>query len=106
MFRALVTVGVVAVLAGCGDDDGGGSSGSSRGKTLFIERCGSCHTMRDAGTAGEGLDLDYDLREVDEARVLKSIAEPPTGMPQDLAEGADAEAIAEYVAQNRMPREP
>ena len=97
---------LVAALAGCGGENTDGGSASSRGKTLFIERCGSCHTMRDAGTAGESLDLDYDLREVDEARVLKSITDPPTGMPKDLAEGADAKAIAEYVAQNRTPREP
>jgi mono/diheme cytochrome c family protein len=104
--RVTVTIAVAGALAGCGDDNNDGGSESSRGKALFIERCGSCHTMRDAGTAGEGLDLDYDLREVDAARVLRSIEDAPTGMPENLAEGADAQAVAEYVAENRTPRSP
>jgi mono/diheme cytochrome c family protein len=106
VFRALGTVAALAALAGCGDDGGGGDAAGSRGEQLFVERCGSCHTLREAGTSGSSLDLDEDLRSVDEARVLRSITDPPTGMPKDLAQGADAEAIAEYVARNRTSRRP
>jgi mono/diheme cytochrome c family protein len=70
-----------------------------------VERCGSCHTFRDAGTEGAQLDLDYDLRDVDTQRVLDSISDPPEGMPADLVTGEDAQAVADYVAGNRTPRE-
>lgn len=47
------------VLAGCGT--GGYVSGGSQGagKKLFVDRCGGCHTLADAGTSGTvGPDLD------------------------------------------------
>ena len=100
----LPAVAALVALTGCGNS-GDDAPSRSRGEQLFVERCGSCHTLRAAETEGTALDLDYDLREVDEARVLESITSPPTGMPKDLAQGADAEAIAEFVAQNRTPRE-
>ena len=48
-------------LAGCGG--GGvvqaGSADLTRGKQLFQEKCGSCHTLADAGTVGTiGPNLD------------------------------------------------
>jgi mono/diheme cytochrome c family protein len=46
-------------LAGCGT--GGYVSGGSQGagKQLFVDRCGGCHTLADAGTAGTvGPNLD------------------------------------------------
>ena len=103
--RLAFLLAAAALIAGCGSDDGDGER-VPRGQLLFVERCGSCHTMRHAGTEGTALDLDHDLREVDAQRVLDSITDPPTGMPADLATGADARAIAEYVAENRTPREP
>ena len=106
MRRALLTAAAgAALLAGCGNDDDGGGAAQSRGEQLFVQRCGACHTLRAAGTNGTQLDLDHDLREVSEARVLESMTDPPTGMPRDLANGAEAETIAEYVAENRTPRE-
>lgn len=65
--RARRVVGVLAVaaaglaVAGCsgtvGFDDGSGDK--ARGKTLFTQACGSCHTLADAGTSGTiGPDLD------------------------------------------------
>jgi mono/diheme cytochrome c family protein len=106
LYRVALTLVTAVLLTGCGSDSNDGGSSASRGKTLFVERCGSCHTMRDAGTTGEALDLDYDLREVDAARVLEAIENPPPRMPKNLAQGTDAEAIAEYVAENRTPRSP
>jgi mono/diheme cytochrome c family protein len=47
------------VLSGCGT--GGYVSGGSQGagKQLFVDACGGCHTLADAGTAGTaGPDLD------------------------------------------------
>jgi len=48
-----------ALLSGCGT--GGYVSGGSQGagKELFVDRCGGCHTLADAGTAGAvGPNLD------------------------------------------------
>jgi mono/diheme cytochrome c family protein len=94
--RAVPAVLAALVLAGCGGSDSGGSGGSD-GKSLFAGTCGSCHTLADAGTSGTlGPNLD-DLKP-DEARVRTAIAEGPGAMPENLFEGAKADAIATYVA--------
>jgi mono/diheme cytochrome c family protein len=67
---------LAAGAAGCGGDDdddaegseappatdtaGGGTGGNATaGKTVFTDNCGSCHTLADAGTAGNtGPNLD------------------------------------------------
>lgn len=93
------------LLAGCGgggsDGDGGSKStkgGGARGRTLFTQRCGACHTLADAGTAGAvGPNLD-DLGGLDEDRVRAQIDIGGGGMPPDLVEGKDADAVARYVA--------
>ncbi len=101
----LAAVAVAALLAGCGggDDEGGGGEpaggggGAPDGEQLFASRCGSCHTLSAAGTDGSvGPDLD-DLKP-DAARVLTAIETAPGVMPEGLAEGAEAQAIADYVA--------
>ena len=58
---AAVCVGALGlVLAGCGGTGGYTSEGSQgAGKELFVDRCGGCHTLADAGTNGRiGPDLD------------------------------------------------
>jgi mono/diheme cytochrome c family protein len=55
----LVAVGVLA--SGCGTIglSGGASRDLANGKQQFINHCGSCHTLADAGTTGKiGPDLD------------------------------------------------
>jgi sulfite dehydrogenase len=108
------TVAIAAV--GCGGDDqstttggaggatatatatqGGGTADTARGKQLFTQTCGGCHTLKDAGTSGQvGPNLD-DLKP-DKDRVLNAIKTGPGQMPQNLYQGADAEAVAQYVA--------
>ncbi len=59
---------VSVALAGCGT--GGYVSGGSQGagKQLFIDRCGGCHTLAEAGTAGTvGPDLDDAFAQAREA---------------------------------------
>lgn len=59
---------VAFVLAGCGT--GGYVSGGSQGagKTLFVDACGGCHTLADAGTVGNvGPDLDDAFAQAREA---------------------------------------
>jgi mono/diheme cytochrome c family protein len=62
VLAALLTLLGAGALAGCGDtvgfDAGGGDR--QRGRELFIESCGGCHELADAGTTGTvGPNLDY-----------------------------------------------
>lgn len=121
------TLGSVALLtAGCGT--GGISEGAAdktNGKALFQQKCGSCHTLADAGTTGKiGPNLDdafsgprsegFDestFRNVVRDQILYPVQEPsgvitlpsgeeqrPPGMPADLVTGSDADDVAAYVA--------
>jgi cbb3-type cytochrome c oxidase subunit III len=111
----LLAVGLLS--AGCGTGTfAEGSGDTSRGGQLFQQKCGSCHTLRAAGTRGQiGPNLDdafrasraqglgeSSIREV----VLGQIKYPgkPTdstkflAMPANLVTGDDAAAVAAYVA--------
>jgi mono/diheme cytochrome c family protein len=45
-------LGLGLVLSGCGTGGMSESSGTGNGQELFVEKCGSCHTLADAGTKG------------------------------------------------------
>ena len=105
--RGALVAGVLAVaLTGCGGDDEnggtptpapGGGTAAADGEALFKQRCGSCHTLAAAGTSGAvGPNLD-DLAP-DAARVQEAIRTAPGVMPENLASGDEAKAIADYVA--------
>jgi mono/diheme cytochrome c family protein len=115
-----------ALTAGCGT--GGlqaGSADRARGKQLFVEKCGSCHTLADAGTQGKiGPNLDdafsgsreqgfaeSTIRNVVHDQILFPVTNPSgvdvgkngvenkvTGMPAKLVTGDDASDVAAYVA--------
>jgi mono/diheme cytochrome c family protein len=109
----LLLAGLVLVAGnGCGTE----SSDSSRGRMLFIQRCGNCHALAQAGTKGQiGPDLD---RAFAEARaigedsdtvegVVSSQIENPypayqahsgPAMPPDIVTGQDRVDVAAYVA--------
>jgi mono/diheme cytochrome c family protein len=98
-----------AVIAARGQSVGGTGSLRSEevsgtledGKKLFIQTCKSCHTLAavDAhGVTGPNLD---ELSGLDKQRVLNAIKIGGTGdgrMPPQLLTGADADAVATYVA--------
>lgn len=100
----LVLVGAV----GCGRDGGGTSK--IAGKDLFVQKCGSCHTLARAATKGiQGPNLDHafgpsrkdGLGEDTVAGVVRrQIAHPRADsiMPQGLVSGAQARNVAAYVA--------
>jgi mono/diheme cytochrome c family protein len=128
--RALAPTVALAALAllsaGCGT--GGLSSGpadKANGKELFIQKCGSCHTLADAGTQGKiGPNLDdafsgpreqgfkeSTIRNVVHDQILFPVTNPSgvdvglnglekkvTGMPAKLVTGDDANDVAAYVA--------
>ena len=106
---ALLVLATALLAAGCGT--GGISKGGDpdQGKKLFLAKCGGCHTLADAGTHGnQGPNLDdafapslkQGIEQVTIEQVVRDqieLAVPP--MPQDLVTGADADAVAAYVAQ-------
>ena len=111
-----------AVLVGCGGDDGSGetveqstvtggaqetpaeeqplSAAEEHGRTLFVENCGSCHTLDAAGTTGQiGPDLgDIPLDEADVRRAIEIGGTGSGTMPQNLVTGQDAADVAAFVA--------
>jgi mono/diheme cytochrome c family protein len=111
---ALLSLAAVA-LAGCGTGGlGDENADTSEGKLLFRQQCGRCHTLREAGTEGStaagplaGPNLDQAFagpkREGFEESTMREavrdqIEFPTPPMPEDLVEGAEADAVAAYVA--------
>ncbi len=127
MVAAALAAGLVLASAACDSGTGGISKGgdTARGEALFKEKCGGCHTLAAAATAGViGPNLD-DAFASDRAQgfeqssiqqvVAGQIREPSltgrvdengqpitsTGspaMPADIVTGDDVDAVAAYVA--------
>ncbi len=84
--------------------------GQERGRELFVDHCGSCHTFDAAGTVGQiGPDLgDIAVNEADIRRAIRigggshsHGAGGRTGnMPRNLVTGKDAQDVAAFVAAN------
>lgn len=112
---ALALVGLVA-LAGC---DASEDADLERGRALFLQDCGTCHTLAEAGSGAQvGPDLDASFAQARSAGmdsdtiegvVQKQIADPRVTaegvpdysgvyMPPGLVTGQDAEDVAAYVA--------
>jgi len=103
------------VLSGCGATAvGREGADTTRGKELFQQRCGQCHTLADAGTAGQiGPNLDNGFVARDQGFsedtyfevVYEQMKIPAPPMPQYDEEGTkdflseqDRISIADYVA--------
>jgi len=109
---ALLAALIVAVASGCGT--GGPTSGgnATAGKKVFLGdgRCGSCHTLKDAGsrgTAGPNLDDAFAQSKAEGYKmsaienVVHDQIKYPTkgsGMPANLVTGQQAADVAAYVA--------
>jgi mono/diheme cytochrome c family protein len=107
---ALIAISVVA--SGCGTTDGD----PERGRTLFIQKCGECHAMAEAGTSGaSGPSMDHafaaaraigndsdTIEGVVTAQVeypRESNGNPRVSMPADIVTGQDLEDVAAYVGE-------
>jgi mono/diheme cytochrome c family protein len=107
---AAITATAAVVLAGCGSDVKGDRADLVHGKQLFVQRCGSCHTLARAGTRGTvGPDLDeafaQSLGEGFERSVVRGVVHEQilypsiSGvMPAKLVTGQSAVDVAAYVA--------
>jgi mono/diheme cytochrome c family protein len=73
------------------------SANEERGRDLFVEDCGSCHTLDAAGTEGQ-IGPNLDEAQVDEAEALAKIGEGPGAMPSNIVSGQDAKDVAAFVA--------
>jgi cytochrome c2 len=108
---------LVLAAAGCASGTNGvapANADRTAGKRLFTEKCGACHTLRDAGTKGTiGPNLDHafgpsrkqGFKESTVRQVVRDQIEfagnyglkGPT-MPKNLVTGSDADDVAAYVA--------
>jgi mono/diheme cytochrome c family protein len=98
-----------AVIASRGEHEGGVghlektglSSSEEHGKALFRRTCASCHNLDAVNARGvTGPDLDT-IGKVTKSRVLSAIRIGGTGdrrMPANLLQGANAQAVAAFVA--------
>ena len=111
-----LALGGFVFISGC---DASEDSDLDRGRALFLQNCGTCHTLAQAGSSADvGPDLDAafaqartDGMDTDtvEGVVQQQIANPRTVeegvpnysdiyMPPELVTGQDAEDVAAYVA--------
>jgi mono/diheme cytochrome c family protein len=103
---------IVAIASGCGTGGPVKGGNASAGKKLFLAdaRCGSCHTLKDAGsrgTVGPNLDAAFAQSKAEDFKkssienvVLDQIRYPTkgSGMPANLVKGQQADDVAAYVA--------
>ena len=120
--RVSLAAGLALAASACG---GGGTGGISRGgdpakgKQLFVQKCGSCHTLADAGTQGTiGPNLDNafasDRKQgFDESTMQQVVADqikfaacipPPTKEQTEKVPPPDNAAKPLVEAGNCMPR--
>jgi len=104
-FAALGALALALALGACGRND----PNLETGKAKFVEKCGSCHTLARAGTAGTtGPNLDTAFqaalrdgmdRDTVEGVVHRQILHPRSDsqMPAGLVKGDDAGDVAAYV---------
>ena len=103
---AAAAVALALLGTGCGKEE----ADLVTGKTLFVQKCGSCHVLERAGAKGrQGPNLDEAFgpsrrdglgESTVEGVVLRQIAfvRRNSTMPANLVRGPEAKAVAAYVA--------
>ena len=107
----LAAFALTVFAVGCG---GTTTADVERGRTLFIEKCGACHAMAEAGTSSTvGPDMDHSFSaaraagmddETVKGVVIPQVEHPrpstdnPTvSMPADIVTGRDLQDVAAYI---------
>jgi mono/diheme cytochrome c family protein len=113
MTRAVLAFTAAAVaalaLAACGTEGISVSQDDPAysGAVLFAQRCSGCHTLTPAGTQGtanralrvQGPNLDQRVESVDDVLfAIRNGGFSGAIMPQNIVTGAEAAAVAEFVA--------
>jgi plastocyanin len=111
LVAAAAVIAVAVASAGCGGNLKGDQANLVHGKQLFVQKCGSCHTLARAatkGTVGPNLDDAFAQAVHDGFRrnVIRSVVEEQIlypnfvgKMPAKLYTGQSAVDVAAYVAQ-------
>lgn len=107
---ALLAISLVA--SGCGTTD----ADPERGRTLFIQKCGECHALAEAGTTAQaGPDLDHAFAAAravgNDSDTIEGVVtaqveyprpsndNPAVSMPADIVTGQDLADVAAYVGE-------
>jgi mono/diheme cytochrome c family protein len=102
--------GVVVTASGCGTT----SADEARGRVLFVQKCGVCHTLAQAGTtaqigpnlddafasaraAGENSDTIEGIVKAQVEYPRPNNGNPAVSMPADVVTGQDLDDVAAYV---------
>jgi len=112
--RALLTLAALAGLALAASGCGTSTADEQRGRVLFVQKCGVCHAMAQAGTtakigpnldaafaaaraAGEGGETVEGIVEAQVEFPRPSNDNPAASMPADIVTDQDLEDVAAYV---------
>lgn len=112
LLALLALAAILVVASGCGTTD----ADPERGRTLFIQKCGTCHAMAQAGTTAQtGPNLDRAFAAAREEGndsdtiegVVKAQVEyprpsndnPAVSMPAEIVTGQDLDDVAAYVGE-------
>jgi mono/diheme cytochrome c family protein len=112
--RPLLALAAVAVLIAAGSGCGTTTADVQHGRVLFIQKCGVCHAMAEAGTTAQiGPNLDDAFAAARAAGQTDSTIEgvvipqvesprpstnqPNNSMPPDIVNGQDLDDVAAYV---------
>jgi mono/diheme cytochrome c family protein len=114
--RLLLLLAALAAIALSASGCGTSSADVERGRTLFIQKCGTCHGMAQAGTTAQvGPNLDDAFAAARAAGQTSSTVEgivtaqvenprplnenPAVSMPAEIVTGQDLEDVAAYVGE-------
>ncbi|HEU4738299.1 MAG TPA: cytochrome c [Solirubrobacterales bacterium] len=112
LLALVALVAVMVVASGCGTTN----ADPERGRTLFIQKCGTCHALAQAGTTAQtGPNLDHAFAAAREEGndsdtiegVVKAQVEyprpsnnnPAVSMPAEIVTGQDLDDVAAYVGE-------
>jgi mono/diheme cytochrome c family protein len=112
--RILLAIAALAATALAASGCGTSTADVNRGRVLFVQKCGVCHTMAQAGTtaqigpnlddafaaareAGEGGDTVEGIVKAQVEFPRPSTDSPNNSMPADVVSGQDLEDVAAYV---------
>ncbi|HWN72663.1 MAG TPA: cytochrome c [Solirubrobacterales bacterium] len=112
LLALVALVALVVTASGCGTT----TADTARGRTLFVQKCGVCHTLAQAGTtaqvgpnlddafaASRSIGNDSDTVEgVVKAQVeypRENNGNPRVSMPADIVTGQDLDDVAAYVGE-------
>lgn len=107
----IAAFGLVACGGGDSESSGGssaaptteqsGSATAAEGQSLFVQNCGTCHTLSAAGTNGN-VGPNLDSAGVDYEEVRSQMINGGGGMPvfEGVLTDAQIDAVAEYVSEN------